>query len=201
MALVACQVVPFLPPPHIDIYPSQPQSSNITIIPKAYTRGQRDVYEASVTWDKRFGCGIWHSFEGDRVVWFGNEAVRRFLAALLSPNECAPCALGVRRARRGPPDVVTSWGPVTELDNRSVLSLLAKCLASVSSINHDFHVKYSPTNTDSCLSVSLVTWSRDRVRSLSTSRTAAGTVGSTPSLIEHSSCCWRSMIFLFFLLI
>lgn len=129
-ALVVCQVVPFLPIPHIDIRPSHPNPA--TFLPSVYSDLQKDGFELSIRWDPRWGCRIWHEFEVDRVIWFGNTAVRRFLFMLLSHDEDAPYALGVRRARGGPPNVITSWGPLAELDNHDVLVLLAKSLASVS---------------------------------------------------------------------
>ena len=128
--LVACQVIPFLPTLHIDI--CLQQSSHATLIPRVYSSDHKLFFESSVEWDTQFGCRIWHEFQGNKIIWFGNEAVRLFLSMLLSPNKGALYMLGVRQARRGSPNVITSWGPVVELDNHSVLALLAKILALVS---------------------------------------------------------------------
>ena len=53
---------------------------------------------------------------------------------LLSPDKNAFFMVGVRQARRGPPNVVTSWGPLVDLNNNNILALLAKTLASVSNV-------------------------------------------------------------------
>ena len=129
-ALVACQVVPFLPTPHIDI--RLQQSSHATLIPRVYSSDHKLFFESSIEWDTRFSCRIWHEFQGNKIVWFGNKAIRLFLSMLLFPNEGALYMLGVRWARRGSPNVITLWGPVVKLDNHSVLALLVKILASVS---------------------------------------------------------------------
>ncbi|KAG9310619.1 hypothetical protein JVU11DRAFT_9187 [Chiua virens] len=130
-ALVKCQVIDYLPPPHVDTRPLQ---SNITILPRVYSEERKNFYQSAAQWNHKFGCQIWHEFTGPEceIVWFGNYSVRRFVATLLSPDEREPHTLGVRHARRGPRNVLTSWGPVVDLDNNSVLTLLAKILASLS---------------------------------------------------------------------
>lgn len=127
-AVVVSQIVPFLPVPFADI---RLQSSDNGLIPRIYTFAQERMLVDSVTWNNEFGCAIWHYFDGPRVLWFANSSVRNYLAVLLSPYENAPYTLGVRCARRVDSDQISSWGPVSELDNSSVLVLLAKSLASV----------------------------------------------------------------------
>ncbi|KAF8121021.1 hypothetical protein EV363DRAFT_1187408 [Boletus edulis] len=129
-ALVVSRVVPFLPETYADSHIQQ--SSHMTMIPRIYTLAQKNGLVDSVTWNAPFGCPIWHHVEGNRVLWFACQPVRDFLAILLSQNENNIHALGVRHMRRNTPGGIASWGPVNELDNTSVLALLAKLLASLS---------------------------------------------------------------------
>lgn len=128
-AIIVAQIVPFLPLPHPDI---RFQSADSLMTPRLYSAAQRDSFVASVRWVDQFGCPIWHHFEGPRILWFANDPVRSFLSILLSPCEDLPYTLGIRSARRVDSDQVASWGPASELDNPSVLVLLAKSFASVS---------------------------------------------------------------------
>lgn len=132
-ALVISQVVPFLPLPYADIHAQW--SSHMVMVPRIYMSAQKNCLVDSVTWNPCFGWQIWHHFKGNWVLWFTNQPVHDFLSLLLSQNENNAYALSVRHIRRNTLADIVSWGPVTELDNTSVLALLAKLLASVSDSN------------------------------------------------------------------
>lgn len=137
-ALVVSQIIPYLPPPYPNICAQS--SGNTTMHPRIYTQAEKTYLTESATWNPQFGYTLWHRFQGNQVLWFANPAVQNFLAILLSPNENSTYTLGVRWAKKDQFGHVLSWGPVTELDNDSVLVLVAKILASVSAFAGCFPV-------------------------------------------------------------